>query len=86
MDRRTMELFFEIHSDLPRQGPGNFESTQKAFTLLKGIPPEPLILDMGCGPGMQTLALARLSGGTVTAVDNHQPFLDELENRARRKG
>ncbi len=86
MDRRTMEIFFEIHSGLPRQGPGNLESTQRAFSLLKGIPPEPLILDMGCGPGMQTLALARLSGGTVTAVDNHQPFLDELEKRARRKG
>jgi len=35
-------------------------------------------VDIGCGPGMQTLELARISGGRIVAVDNHQPFLDVL--------
>jgi SAM-dependent methyltransferase len=32
---------------------------------------------------MQTLELARLSGGVVAAVDNHRSFLEELNRRAR---
>ncbi|MFN2528359.1 MAG: class I SAM-dependent methyltransferase [Candidatus Baltobacteraceae bacterium] len=35
---------------------------------------------------MQTLALARLLGGEIVAVDTHQPFLDELRGRAREAG
>jgi ubiquinone/menaquinone biosynthesis C-methylase UbiE len=35
---------------------------------------------------MQTLDLARLTGGTITAVDFHQPFLDELKRRAAEAG
>jgi ubiquinone/menaquinone biosynthesis C-methylase UbiE len=76
-------IFFEIHRDLPREGPGNFESTQRAFSLLPALPPQPHILDLGCGPGMQTLHLLQLSQGTVVAVDNHAPFLDQLSARAR---
>jgi hypothetical protein len=35
---------------------------------------------------MQTLVLARETAGHVTAVDLHQPFLDELNRRAARDG
>jgi ubiquinone/menaquinone biosynthesis C-methylase UbiE len=35
---------------------------------------------------MQTLVLARETAGHVTAVDRHQPFLDELDRRAARNG
>ncbi|MDY6912582.1 MAG: class I SAM-dependent methyltransferase, partial [Chloroflexota bacterium] len=34
---------------------------------------------VGCGPGMQTLDLAGLTRGSITAVDTHQPFLDRLQ-------
>lgn len=33
---------------------------------------------------MQTLVLARETAGHVTAVDRHQPFLDELDRRTAR--
>jgi ubiquinone/menaquinone biosynthesis C-methylase UbiE len=46
----------------------------------------PEILDVGCGPGAQTLVLARLSGGHVTALDNHARFLDDLRQRASKAG
>ncbi|MEA5496840.1 class I SAM-dependent methyltransferase [Limnoraphis robusta] len=82
----NLETFFEIHQGLPREGPGDFESTQKAYSLLTHLPPQPLILDLGCGPGMQTLDLVELSNGTVIAVDNHQPFLDQLHQKAVEKG
>ena len=81
-----MELFFEIHRRMPREGPGDSASTVRAFAMLDGLPDEPRILDVGCGPGMQTLDLAALTNGTIVGVDNHQPFLDQLEDRARQAG
>lgn len=36
------------------------------------------------GPGVQTLELARLSKGTVIALDNHQPFLDKLKTDTKK--
>lgn len=44
------------------------------------------ILDIGCGNGQQTLQLARHASGRILAIDNHQPFLDEVESRAKAKG
>ena len=83
---QIMDVFFEIHTDLPREGPGNFESTRKAFLMLSDIPEQPLILDVGCGPGLQTLDLANLTEGKIIALDNHQPFLDRLSERVRHLG
>ena len=80
------DIFFEIHQGLPREGPGNFESTQRAYSALTDLPEQPLILDLGCGPGMQTLHLLELSNGKIIAVDNHQPFLDQLSQEAAKKG
>jgi SAM-dependent methyltransferase len=45
-----------------------------------------VIVDLGCGPGMQTLELARLSNSRVVAIDNHEPFLRELTARAADEG
>lgn len=76
-----MDFFFEIHKDLPREGPGDSESTRRAFRKLSALPEEPVILDVGCGPGAQTLDLAELSEGVIYAVDTHQPFLDRLQEK-----
>jgi ubiquinone/menaquinone biosynthesis C-methylase UbiE len=73
-----MEYFYELFRGLPRGGPGDNQSTRNAFRYLKNLPVDPLILDIGCGPGMQTLQLAKLSNGTIIALDNYQPFLDIL--------
>ena len=80
------EIFWEIHTDLPREGPGDDESTRRSFLMMSELPEHPRILDVACGPGMQTLELARISNATITAVDTHQPFLDELRRRAHKEG
>ena len=81
-----MRIFFEIHSDLPREGPGDRGSTEKALSMLSDLKKNPYILDVGCGPGMQTLDLLDLTDGSIVAVDNHQPFLDQLSEKVMQKG
>jgi len=81
-----MDLFFEVHRDLPREGPGEAASTRRAYQLMHRLPENPRLLDIGCGPGLQTLELARISAATVLAVDTHQPFLDVLARQATQAG
>ncbi len=69
---------------MPRQGPGDNASTRKAFAILTDLPPNPSILDVGCGSGMQTLELAKLINGKIVALDIHQPYLDILTQNAKK--
>jgi ubiquinone/menaquinone biosynthesis C-methylase UbiE len=88
-EEKTMELdeyFYELFESLPRQGPGDNESTRKALAMIGALPDTVRVLDIGCGTGVQTIELAKNIGGTITALDNHQPFLDELGRRAAREG
>jgi len=78
--------FYELFEGLPRQGPGDNESTKKALHMIRQLPATLNVLDIGCGSGTQTIELARNISGTITALDNHQPFLDELDRRASREG
>lgn len=78
-----MKYLYELFESMPRSGPGNNRSTRRAFEMIPDLPQDPLILDIGCGQGEQTLDLARVSGGKIIALDNHQPFLEELKKRAR---
>lgn len=83
---KNLDLIYETFGDLPRGSPGSRETTKKAYAMLKKIPPHPRILDVGCGPGMQTLELARISGGQILAVDVYQPFLDKIAQNAAEAG
>ncbi len=47
---------------------------------------KPRILDIGCGRGVPTLELVRLSGGTVTAVDIDPAAIAALIERAEQAG
>jgi len=71
------ELLLEIHKDMPRQGSGRDVYTQKAFEFIPKIE-NPKILDIGCGPGMQTIKVAKLSDGKVIGIDIFQQYLDQL--------
>ncbi len=97
MDPRETDIFFHEIFDpsLPRLGPGDDDSTLRALEILfpAGLPgkggratPKLNILDIGCGNGSQTIVLAKHLDGEILAVDNHQPYLDELNRRARVAG
>jgi SAM-dependent methyltransferase len=90
--QEQMNFFHEIFSaSLPRLGPGDDASTKKALTMLLETKSSRQdasqsrslrVMDIGCGNGAQTIQLAKNISGTILAVDNHRPFLDELRRRA----
>ncbi|MCX7710848.1 MAG: class I SAM-dependent methyltransferase [Clostridia bacterium] len=80
-----MDIFFEIHQDIPREGPGSNETTRKVFSMIHEFPEIPRILDVGCGPGMQTIELAKSTQGDIIALDFHQPFLDVLNKNIQKE-
>lgn len=79
-------IFWRIHGGLPKQGPGSDASTRRALAALAPLPANPRVLDLGCGPGRQTLVLASETGGEVIAVDRLEPFLNEVSARAQAAG
>jgi ubiquinone/menaquinone biosynthesis C-methylase UbiE len=82
----NVTVFLELHQGLLQQGPGSDASTARALAMVPHLPARPQILDLGCGPGRQTLVLAQQSGGTVVAVDLFPPFLEQLQTRAAAAG
>ncbi|WP_409234442.1 GNAT family N-acetyltransferase [Streptomyces sp. PA5.6] len=78
--------FFALHHGLPRQGPGSDDTTRRLLSSVGALPERPRVLDLGCGPGRSALLLAAEAGAEVTAVDLHEPFLDELRAAANARG
>ena len=83
---KAESIFFEIHNDLPREGPGSFEATQKAYNAISSYLFKPFILDIGCGPGKQTIDLLKISDGNIIAIDNHKPFVEILDSKIKAEG
>lgn len=81
-----IEYLYELCEELPRSGPGSNECTKRAFNSIPQRSQQPFILDIGCGQGMQTIELAKISNGKIIALDNHQAFLDILMERAKNEG
>jgi SAM-dependent methyltransferase len=83
---RQREILFRIHRDIPREGPGDAASTRRAYSMLQGMAAQPRILDVGCGPGLQTIQLAQQAGGQVVGLDVHGEYLRQLNKSALAAG
>lgn len=59
--------------------------TRKAFQMLPKLD-SPRILDVGCGSGIPTMELARLSNGEITGLDIDQSALEMLAEKIARAG
>ena len=84
MDRNKpnqWSAFLELHSGNPREGPGGRASTEKALQIARQHGCEPRrILDLACGPGMQTRHLAALAPlAHITALDLHDRYVQEVQ-------
>ncbi len=79
-----MNDFMRVFETLDRWGPGSEQDTLKA---LAKVPLQPeRILEMGCGKGIATTLLAAHTSCNITAVDNDEPALARLVERARESG
>jgi len=85
-DERFIQKLVSLHKGLPRLGPGTEESTLKALSLCEDLPPEPEILDVGCGTGAQTMVLAANTDGHIVATDLFPSFLEQLDRAIVREG
>ncbi len=77
MDVKTLKI---IKKDQFRQNLNIY--TRNAFFKLPKID-NPKILDVGCGTGVPTLELARISGGEIVAIDIDQTSLDHLDEKIK---
>lgn len=59
--------------------------TRKAFRILTQME-KPRILDIGCGSGIPTIELARLSQGEVIGIDIDQPALNKFTHEIKEAG
>lgn len=90
--------FMDLHSENPREGPGDFSSTERAWHAALSalqqaresfaragaadIPAtdDVRILDLACGPGLQTQHLAQLApNAQITALDITPAFVANLQ-------
>jgi cyclopropane fatty-acyl-phospholipid synthase-like methyltransferase len=90
-DKMMQAIHHVFDATLPRLAPGDDRSTRRALEMLYGpgladAGEDLRVLDLGCGNGAQTLRLAAELDARVTAVDDHQPYLDELARRAAALG
>jgi SAM-dependent methyltransferase len=79
-----MDDFLLIYAGIDAHGPGSRSDSLAALRLVPEMPGS--ILDIGCGPGNATLALAEETRAHITALDNLGPSLQRLGERAEEKG
>jgi len=79
----TEETILQIDKDLLRESLSKY--TRKAFHILPELD-KPRILDVGCGSGVPTMELAKLSNGQIIGLDVNQPSLDRLKRKIEKAG
>jgi trans-aconitate methyltransferase len=81
-----VKAFFQLHSMLPREGPGSPDDVRWALQVA-GTPLRARMCDAGCGPGPDavTLAAAR-PAGRVHAIDKMPHFISAARSRLSQFG
>ena len=79
----TSEARFQMKKDLVRKRLAKY--TRKAFRMIPEMD-KLRILDVGCGSGIPTMELARLSNGEIIGLDVNQDLLDILAAKIKKSG
>ncbi len=79
----SKETLFEIDKDPFRERLNKY--TRRAFQMLPELA-QPRILDIGCGSGVPTMELARLSDGQIIGLDIDPSLLDKLTKKIEEAG
>jgi cyclopropane fatty-acyl-phospholipid synthase-like methyltransferase len=83
---KYIKALIELHRGLERQGPGDTDYSNYIMSQLPDFSSNPRIADIGCGAGAGTLILADRFKSKIRAVDFSREFLDDLEDRAKKRG
>ncbi len=73
-------MFFEVHKDLPREGPGAEADVLWALDLA-ALPEGAAICDAAAGPGADVPALLTVPGARVLAFDKTAQFVTQMRDR-----
>jgi ubiquinone/menaquinone biosynthesis C-methylase UbiE len=79
----SKNLLSEIDEDHFRERLNKY--TRQAYQMLPKIE-NPHILDIGCGSGVPTIELAKLSDGEIIGIDINQSRLDKLNRKIEEEG
>ncbi len=86
MTSDPMEAFFQLHRDLPREGPGEPQDVAWAAKVA-GLSPDAQMADVGCGPGGDIAALLDAAPrGHVTALDKTPHFVAAVRRDWQQEG
>jgi ubiquinone/menaquinone biosynthesis C-methylase UbiE len=77
------DILLDLNIDGLREGFNRY--TRKAFQMLPRLE-KPRILDIGCGSGVPTIELAKLSDGEIIGMDINQSHLDKLNRKIEEEG
>lgn len=81
-----MQLLIDLHANNKRQGPGSDKTFCKAIELSEiDVQSELQVVDIGCGTGVSSLALAQATKAHITSVDLFPQFLKVLEENANKE-
>lgn len=80
------KYFYEAFEGMKRFGPGSDESTMRAAEMFPAKK-KPKILDIGCGIGTHTFAVAKkFPDADITAIDIYEPHIEKLNSLASEYG
>ncbi|QDP01341.1 class I SAM-dependent methyltransferase [Thalassotalea sp. PS06] len=83
-DQSYMQDFMKVFSTLERWGPGKEEESMLALAHLAKTPEK--ILEIGCGKGLTTIALANATDAMIVASDNETGALQSLDSMLQQTG
>jgi len=75
-------MFMVVLEEIEQVRAGFRKYTRKAFLRLPKLE-KPRILDIGCGSGVPSIELAKLSSGEVTGIDIDQSCIDEFNRKIK---
>lgn len=82
-----MSAIAQLMAGMERTAPGSDAATLRVLGMLEGLAPDAKILDVGAGPGAQSIALAAaLPLARITALDISEAQLALLQRRAQEAG
>jgi ubiquinone/menaquinone biosynthesis C-methylase UbiE len=82
--KSILDLIYEVHVGLERQGPGSPEMIIKALSFLDYYNKFSRVADLGCGTGGQTIVLAQNITGNITGVDLCPDFINAFNDNAKK--